>query len=370
MRPRSTRTRRSRTGRSSPCSTCSSTSPTTPQRCGRSRRGWSPARTLVITVPAMQWAFSSWDTELGHHRRYSRRRLRAVVAAAGFDVESVTYLFPELFPLLVVRRLRRAPREQVDFPQLAPRIDALGHADRLGDDGDAPGLAVRDVRRGRRHPRDRDRRRRRPTAGCGSCARCSRDTESYLRLHEEAIAACRADGWTGELRFVVVDDSAGTDHEVAQLAAHPDVAVLTPPFGLGHQRAIVYGLRSIAADVARRRRRRHDGLRRRGPAEGPAAPGRHAERDRCRPRAGPAHEALRAARVPRHVRVLPAAVPRAHRAHDPLRQLRRPARRVARRDHRPPELRPVLLGDAARPEAIHGDRARAPVDRASPARRA
>ena len=77
-----------------------------------------------------------------------------------------------------------------------------------------------------------------------------RDTESYLRLHEEAIAACRADGWGGELRFVVVDDSAGTDHEVAQLAAHPDVTVLTPPFGLGHQRAIVYGLRSIAADVA------------------------------------------------------------------------------------------------------------------------
>ena len=77
-----------------------------------------------------------------------------------------------------------------------------------------------------------------------------RDTESYLRVHEEAIAACRADGWTGELRFVVVDDSAGTDPEVAQLAVHPDVVVLTPPFGLGHQRAIVYGLRSIAADVA------------------------------------------------------------------------------------------------------------------------
>ena len=40
----------------------------------------------------------------------------------------MTYLFPELFPLLVVRRLRRAPREQVDFPQLAPRLDAIGHA--------------------------------------------------------------------------------------------------------------------------------------------------------------------------------------------------------------------------------------------------
>ncbi len=27
---------------------------------------------LVLTVPALQWAFSSWDTELGHYRRYSR----------------------------------------------------------------------------------------------------------------------------------------------------------------------------------------------------------------------------------------------------------------------------------------------------------
>ena len=84
----------------------------------------------MITVPAMQWAFSSWDTELGHHRRYSRRRLRDVVDAAGFDVASVTYLFPELFPLLVVRRLRRAPREQVDFPQLA-RPDRRRSATRI-----------------------------------------------------------------------------------------------------------------------------------------------------------------------------------------------------------------------------------------------
>ena len=38
-------------------------------------------------------------------------------------------------------------------------------------------------------------------------------------------------------------------------------------------------------------------------------------------------------------------------------QLRRPARRLARRHDRPPELRPVLLGDAARPAALDGDRA-------------
>ena len=42
-----------------------------------------------------------------------------------------------------------------------------------------------------------------------------RDTESYLRLHDEVLDACRRDGWSDAVRFVVVDDSAGTDREVA-----------------------------------------------------------------------------------------------------------------------------------------------------------
>lgn len=83
---------------------------------------------LVLTVPALQWAFSSWDTELGHHRRYSRRSLRAVVEGAGFRVERVDYLFPELLPLLPLRKIRRAPREHVDFPQLGPVASRVGYA--------------------------------------------------------------------------------------------------------------------------------------------------------------------------------------------------------------------------------------------------
>ena len=76
-----------------------------------------------------------------------------------------------------------------------------------------------------------------------------RDTESYLRLHDEVLDACRRHGWSDAVRFVVVDDSAGTDHEVAQLTRFPDVTVLTPPFGLGHQRAIVYGLRYMTPEL-------------------------------------------------------------------------------------------------------------------------
>ena len=90
-------------------------------------RRMEPGSHLVITVPAMQWAFSTWDTGLGHFRRYSRRALRTTIAAAGFDVRSTSYLFPELFPLLLVRQVRRAPREQVDFPVLGRRVNAAGY---------------------------------------------------------------------------------------------------------------------------------------------------------------------------------------------------------------------------------------------------
>ena len=74
------------------------------------------------------------------------------------------------------------------------------------------------------------------------------DTESYGRLRQEVIAATVAT--FGPIRFLVVDDSAGTDADVTSLAPFDDVQVLTPPFNLGHQRAIVHGLRYLAPMVA------------------------------------------------------------------------------------------------------------------------
>jgi len=74
------------------------------------------------------------------------------------------------------------------------------------------------------------------------------DTESYRRLREEVVAATTAT--FGPVRFLVVDDSAGTDADVATLHSLDDVEVLTPPFNLGHQRAIVCGLRHLAPTLA------------------------------------------------------------------------------------------------------------------------
>ena len=73
------------------------------------------------------------------------------------------------------------------------------------------------------------------------------DTESYLRVRDETIVAC-ADR-DEQMRFVVVDDSAGTDPELSRLHGLDAVEVVTAPFNLGHQRAIVHGLRLLADRV-------------------------------------------------------------------------------------------------------------------------
>lgn len=83
----------------------------------------APGSRLLLTVPALQWAFTSWDTSLGHHRRYSRRQVHELAEAAGLDVMSSAYLFPELLPLVVLRKLQRGEREAADFPHLPRFVD-------------------------------------------------------------------------------------------------------------------------------------------------------------------------------------------------------------------------------------------------------
>ena len=52
------------------------------------------------------------------------------------------------------------------------------------------------------------------------------------------------------MRFVVIDDTAGQDPDVAPLGQLGDVIVLQPPFNLGHQRGIVYALRKMLPQIA------------------------------------------------------------------------------------------------------------------------
>jgi len=78
------------------------------------------------------------------------------------------------------------------------------------------------------------------------------DVEAFFVLRErllEVVAQHLTLRGT-RLQFVVVDDSGGLDLEVRRLRSLPDVLLVEPPFNLGHQRAIVYGIRCIAPEMS------------------------------------------------------------------------------------------------------------------------
>ena len=67
-----------------------------------------PGGALLVFGPALAWLYSELDYKAGHYRRYSLRRLRKVVTAAGLEIESARYFdvlgVPPYF--LVYRLLR------------------------------------------------------------------------------------------------------------------------------------------------------------------------------------------------------------------------------------------------------------------------
>src|SRR5437667_9608208 len=75
-----------------------------------------------------------------------------------------------------------------------------------------------------------------------------RDVESYLELRRRLLAIAAADATLRSIpiRFVALDDTGGLDSEFEALRKLHDVTVIDPPFNLGHQRGIVYSIRSVA----------------------------------------------------------------------------------------------------------------------------
>jgi polyisoprenyl-phosphate glycosyltransferase len=80
------------------------------------------------------------------------------------------------------------------------------------------------------------------------------DVKSFLILRERlyTVVAEHLSLRAARVRFVVVDDSGGLDPEIPALRALTDVSVVEPPFNLGHQRAIVYGIRTTAPQMSDR----------------------------------------------------------------------------------------------------------------------
>lgn len=66
-----------------------------------------PGGRLLVAVPAYQWAWTDFDVQNGHHRRYTRGRAVAALDAAGMQVQRSTYAFAATFPLFAAERLAR-----------------------------------------------------------------------------------------------------------------------------------------------------------------------------------------------------------------------------------------------------------------------
>lgn len=64
-----------------------------------------PGGRILITVPAHPWMWSAHDVVNHHQRRYTRKSLKAVIAAAGLRLDMMSYFNSLLFPLAAAARL-------------------------------------------------------------------------------------------------------------------------------------------------------------------------------------------------------------------------------------------------------------------------
>jgi SAM-dependent methyltransferase len=64
-----------------------------------------PGGKILIAVPAHQWMWSAHDVVNHHHRRYSKKTLKAAIAAAGLEPKKLGYFNSLLFPLAAAARI-------------------------------------------------------------------------------------------------------------------------------------------------------------------------------------------------------------------------------------------------------------------------
>ena len=72
----------------------------------QTRRVISPNGILLLTVPACPCLWTWRDFQLGHHRRYQRNQLKKILQNAEFKVETISYAYLCLFPLLLFKAIK------------------------------------------------------------------------------------------------------------------------------------------------------------------------------------------------------------------------------------------------------------------------
>ncbi len=86
-----------------------------------------PGGRILIAVPAHPWMWGVHDVVNHHKRRYTKKTLRAVVAAAGLKLEMLSWFNSLLFPLAAAARFAGKVRNKEDSDdKLPPRpLNAL-----------------------------------------------------------------------------------------------------------------------------------------------------------------------------------------------------------------------------------------------------
>lgn len=71
------------------------------------KRILKPGGIMIITVPAYQWLWSSWDEILKHKKRYTKHDLKKVVKKNGFTVIRSSYMYSFLvLPTYIFRKFK------------------------------------------------------------------------------------------------------------------------------------------------------------------------------------------------------------------------------------------------------------------------
>lgn len=78
---------------------------------------------IVLYVPAVEWAYGNLDKGLGHYRRYTKARIRALVSGLSLSVEKVQYV--NLIGLFGWWWSGRVKGEQLIDPAKARLMDRL-----------------------------------------------------------------------------------------------------------------------------------------------------------------------------------------------------------------------------------------------------
>lgn len=89
-----------------------------------------PGGRIFLAVPAYRWAWTQFDIDAGHHRRYTRQRLVAALERSGIQIRRSTYMFAGTLPMFAAERTVRKMRgptghPDTTLPEVSPVVERL-----------------------------------------------------------------------------------------------------------------------------------------------------------------------------------------------------------------------------------------------------